>query len=122
MSATLATIAAILLALLKAIPALSQLVHDGLNERARAREAEAAKHRQAKDAAVDAALPPLPAMKKLLLILAALALSGCASVKLDNSARLMSRPDFAAARTAAPEWARDALKTINALEYELERR
>ncbi|EIP96887.1 hypothetical protein OpiT1DRAFT_01314 [Opitutaceae bacterium TAV1] len=50
-----------------------------------------------------------------------LALSGCVSVKLDNSARLMQRPDWPAVRDAAPEWARDALKTINALEYELER-
>ena len=52
----------------------------------------------------------------------ALALSGCASVHYDNSARLMQRPDFDAARAAAPEWCRDALKTINALEYELERK
>ena len=53
-------------------------------------------------------------MKPLLasLSLAAVLLSagGCAllspapAVKLDNSARLMSRPDFAAARAAAPDW------------------
>lgn len=53
-------------------------------------------------------------------------LAGCASlspaVKLDNSARLMARPDFQAAKTAAPEWSRDALLTINALELEIERR
>lgn len=54
------------------------------------------------------------------LALLALALGGCASVRLENSARLTARPDFAAARTAAPEWCRDALKTINALEFQLE--
>jgi len=43
-------------------------------------------------------------------------------VHYDNSARLMQRPDFDAARAAAPKWCRDALKTINALEYELERK
>jgi hypothetical protein len=48
-------------------------------------------------------------------------LSGCVSVKHDNANRLMQRADFAAARAAAPEWCRDALKTINALEYELGR-
>ena len=48
--------------------------------------------------------------------------TGCVSVKHDNAARLIARPDFDAARAAAPEWARDALKTINNLEYELERK
>ena len=48
-------------------------------------------------------------------------LAGCANVRLDNSARLVERQDFEAAKTAAPEWCRDALKTINALELELER-
>ena len=47
-------------------------------------------------------------------------LCGCASVRLDNSARLLARPDFPAARAAAPEWCRDALKTINQLEFQLE--
>ena len=55
-----------------------------------------------------------------------LPLGGCATLKpmvrRDNSARLMSRPDFQAAKAAAPEWAKDALKTISALEYEIERR
>jgi len=60
---------------------------------------------------------------RALAILAALALGGCATMPHhDNAARLMSRPDAAAARAAAPEWCRDALKTINALEYELERK
>ena len=55
-------------------------------------------------------------------ILAAAALCGCAPhARLDNSARLIERPDFDAARIAAPEWCRDALKTINALELEIER-
>ena len=42
-------------------------------------------------------------------------------MRLDNSARLIDRPDFEAARASAPEWCRDALKTINALELEIER-
>lgn len=50
-------------------------------------------------------------------------LAGCAAhARLDNSARLIARPDFPAARDAAPEWCRDALKTVNALELEIERR
>ena len=52
-----------------------------------------------------------------------LLLSACSShARLDNSARLIARPDFPAARAAAPEWCRDALKTVNALELEIERR
>lgn len=49
-------------------------------------------------------------------------LSGCAifHARYDNAARLMRRPDFAAAKAAAPEWCRDALKTINDLEWKLE--
>jgi hypothetical protein len=65
-------------------------------------------------------------MKRLTAILSlalAAALAGCASApRLDNAARLMRRADFPAAATVAPEWCRDALKTINALEHELERR
>jgi hypothetical protein len=49
-------------------------------------------------------------------------MSGCVSVKLENSGRLMSHPEFPAAAQAAPEFTREALKTINGLEYELERR
>lgn len=44
--------------------------------------------------------------------------TGC--VTLENSARLRARSDFPTAAQAAPEWVRDALKTINALEYRLE--
>lgn len=54
------------------------------------------------------------------LCLLASALSGCATLQLNNSDRLIARPDFPAARTAAPEWCRDALKTINRLEAQLE--
>lgn len=50
-----------------------------------------------------------------------LSLCSCVTVKLDNAQRLIARPDFEAARDAAPEWCRDALKTINNLEYEIER-
>ena len=57
-------------------------------------------------------------------VLLLLLLTGCATpmVKLNNSNRLMERPDFPVAARAAPEWCRDALKTINELEYEIERR
>lgn len=49
-------------------------------------------------------------------------LSGCSvfHARLDNAARLINRTDFEQARLAAPEWCRDALKTINYLEMELE--
>lgn len=49
-------------------------------------------------------------------------LSGCAMfhVRYDNAERLINRADFEAARQAAPEWCRDALKTINELEWKLE--
>ncbi|RRJ96864.1 hypothetical protein Ga0100231_024160 [Opitutaceae bacterium TAV4] len=58
----------------------------------------------------------------LILCALAVAVGGCTTAKTyDNSARLIARPDFPVARDAAPEWCRDALKTINALEYELER-
>ena len=50
-----------------------------------------------------------------------LTLVSCVSVELDNAQRLIARPDFEDAKTAAPEWCRDALKTINNLEYEIER-
>jgi hypothetical protein len=39
---------------------------------------------------------------------------------MDNSRRLMQRNDFEQAVRAAPEWVRDALKTINQLEHEIE--
>lgn len=61
--------------------------------------------------------------KTISLFAAATMLAGCAThARLDNSARLIARPDFPAARAAAPEWCRDALKTVNALELEIERR
>lgn len=59
--------------------------------------------------------------KSILLFCAALLLAGCAQIQLENSSRLMKRPDFEPAKTAAPEWCRDALKTINALEMEIEK-
>lgn len=66
-------------------------------------------------------------MKRLFTVLCLLSsvlwLSACAStpVQLNHADRLLARPDFPAARAAAPEWCRDALKTINALEADLER-
>lgn len=55
----------------------------------------------------------------LLLMLVSTA-SGCLAPRLNNSQRLMARPDFPAAAQAAPEWCRDALKTINRLEHQIE--
>jgi len=49
-------------------------------------------------------------------------LSGCVSVKLNNSERLLQHPEFEKAALAAPEFTREALKTINRLEYDLERK
>lgn len=58
---------------------------------------------------------------KFLILSSFLILAGCSySVKLNNSNRLINRADFEAARQAAPEWCRDALKTINELEWKLE--
>ena len=45
---------------------------------------------------------------------------GCLAMKLENAQRLMNREDFEPAAQAAPEWVRDALKTINQLEEQLE--
>jgi hypothetical protein len=49
-------------------------------------------------------------------------LIGCSMPRagMDNSRRLMQRNDFEQAVRAAPEWVRDALKTINQLEHEIE--
>lgn len=50
-------------------------------------------------------------------------LCGCQThVRLNHAERLIQREDFVWAKVASPEWCRDALKTINALELELERR
>jgi hypothetical protein len=42
------------------------------------------------------------------------------TTKLENSQRLIARPDFSAAVIAAPEWVRSALKTITELEERAE--
>lgn len=55
-----------------------------------------------------------------MLLMGIMILSACGSVKLDNSKRLTKRSDFEQVRIYAPEWARDALKTINYLESEIE--
>ena len=55
-----------------------------------------------------------------LLAFSLLMAAGCVTMKLENSARLMARPDFEAATLASPEWVRDALQTINRLEEQLE--
>jgi len=59
-------------------------------------------------------------LRTLLLML--LLTSGCVSAKLENSGRLMSHPEFPVAAQEAPEFTREVLKTINRLEYEIERR
>lgn len=46
--------------------------------------------------------------------------SGCVSVSLENSQRLMSHPDFDKVVAASAEWTADALKTINRLEARVE--
>ena len=57
---------------------------------------------------------------RLLTLCSIASLSGCVSVELENSARLMARPDFEAATIAAPGFVRDALRTINSLEQRVE--
>lgn len=62
-------------------------------------------------------------MRSILFVAASLLLAACQThMRYDNAARLTARPDFKAAAMAAPEWALDALTTINNLELELERR
>ena len=62
-------------------------------------------------------------MKLLTALTLAILISGCNThVRLNNAERLINRADFDVARTTAPEWCRDALKTINELELEIERR
>ena len=62
-------------------------------------------------------------MKLLTLIVAMTILSGCNThIRLNNAERLINRDDFDVARQSAPEWCREALKTINELELEIERR
>ena len=58
--------------------------------------------------------------KHALLLWLILLQAGCLSAKLENSQRLMDRPDFEAAAIAAPEWVKDALTTINELEERIE--
>ena len=58
-------------------------------------------------------------MKKLIWLSLGLNVA-CVNHNLENSQRLINRADFPQAVEAAPEWVRDALKTINKLEEELE--
>lgn len=59
--------------------------------------------------------------KRILLSMLPLMMCGCLSPR-DNAKRLMARDDFPQAASAAPEWCRDALKTVNRLEHDLELR
>jgi len=54
----------------------------------------------------------------LLLILT----SGCVGVKMNNSERLIAHPGFRKAALASPAFVKEALQTVNRLEYELERK
>lgn len=55
---------------------------------------------------------------------AAVLLTGCATtpLQLENTRRLMAHPQFQKAADAAPDFVSDALKTVNRLEQEIERR
>jgi hypothetical protein len=57
-----------------------------------------------------------------LLTLLLVLMSGCVATKLNNSERLMEHPGFRKAALASPIFVEEALKTINRLEYELERK
>ena len=57
-----------------------------------------------------------------LLTLSLVLMCGCVATKLNNSERLMEHPGFRKAAYASPEFVKEALKTINELEYELERK
>jgi len=64
-------------------------------------------------------------MKNLVLLTILLTCTaGCLAPmqKLENVRRLADHPEFPAAAEAAPEFTREALKTVAELEYELERR
>ena len=68
---------------------------------------------------------PKQDMKRNLLILITLcAFTGChtAPVEYDNTKRLTAHPQFPRAAMEAPDFTRDALRTIAELEYEIERR
>ena len=43
-------------------------------------------------------------------------------VKMNNSERLIAHPGFRKAAIASPEFVKETLKTVNRLEYELERK
>ncbi|PTY03935.1 hypothetical protein DB346_02815 [Verrucomicrobia bacterium LW23] len=63
--------------------------------------------------------PVLPIVLVTLLVGCAMIRPPEAAVTSQNVRRLQARPDAPAAVRAAPEWARDALQTISALEAEL---
>ena len=54
------------------------------------------------------------------MLVSLLCLPGCIQTKLNNAERLMNRSDFPDAVQGAPEWTRDALRTINELEERIE--
>lgn len=67
--------------------------------------------------------PVIGGKKRMLLsMLLSMTFCGCITPqpKLNNSERLMSHPEFKAAVIAAPNFTRETLQTINALEREIE--
>lgn len=103
-------------------------VIDGTREANRAAtDGALAKERDRNDSAIDAAIDAAKKIAPALLLALLLAggVSGCAnapartsSPSTGNVGRLLARPDFHDAARAAPEWTRDALKTVNDLEFQ----
>ena len=66
--------------------------------------------------------PKMAWLTTLSLMLLLVLTSGCVGVKLNNSERLIKHPGFRKAALASPKFVEEALKTVNRLEYELERK
>lgn len=112
----------------EAVKAGADLIREGNRN---ATEREIAKQHRETDAKIDEAIrkaTPNGAALALALALAGFSLVGCASApergyaaSSGNVGRLLARPDFEAAAKASPEWVRDALKTVNSLEADVQR-
>ena len=57
-----------------------------------------------------------------IILILPLMLSSCRTVELNNVEALTSHPQFPQAAQAAPEFTREALRTVADLEYQIERR
>lgn len=112
----------------EAVKAGADLIREGQRN---ATEREITKQQRETDAKIDEAIRKATsngAALALALALAGFSLVGCASApersyatSAGNVGRLLARPDFETAAKAAPEWTRDALKTVNGLEADLQR-